>query len=134
VKYKRTIATAIALCSGVCALGSVVTDAQAASGPRPERCTNDGYGRVSKMFVAKGTTCGTAYKVLDRWMANDGLEGTVRLRVGRDGVLWKCYGYRAYGKLNPWYVSCTSSQGRWVNNRYGGFMNYRSTWFEYRND
>jgi hypothetical protein len=41
MQYKRTIATAIALCSGVCALGSVVTDAQAASGPRVERCTND---------------------------------------------------------------------------------------------
>ena len=62
MKYKRTIATAVAICSGVCALGSVVTGAESAN---PERCTKS---------VAKGTTCGTAYKVLDRSMANDGLE------------------------------------------------------------
>ena len=53
MKYKRTIATAVAICSGVCALGAMATGAQAASGPRPECCTNDGYAGVSKPLVGQ---------------------------------------------------------------------------------
>ena len=82
------------------------------------------------MYAGTHTGCSTAYQVLDRWMGNSGLEGTVRLRVGRDGVLWKCYGSRAYGKLNPYYINCSSSQGRW-NSRYD-YFEHRSTWWEYR--
>ena len=95
------------------------------------RCTGDGWHGVSKVRAARGTTCATAHNVLGKWMRNDGLEGTVRLRVGRDGALWKCYGSRAYGKLNPWYISCSSSQGQWVS-RYGGYFRYRQLFFQYR--
>ena len=104
-----------------------------ADGSPSKRCTDDGWGGVSQVRAATGTTCATAHNVLAKWMRNDGLEGWVRLRVGRDGVLWKCFGSRAYGKLNPWYINCSSSQGTWVNNRYGGYFRYRSTWFQYRN-
>jgi hypothetical protein len=114
-------------------LAPAVVPAESEAGyQKPKQCSPDGWSGVFKVRAPKGTTCATAHNVLDKWMNNDGLEGLTRLRVGRDGVLWKCYGYREYGWLNPWHISCTSSQGVWVNNRYGGYMRYRSTWFVYR--
>jgi hypothetical protein len=111
----------------------VVSPAQAcACGPKPKRCTTDGWHGVSKVSAPKGTTCASAHNVLAKWMRNDGLEGTVRLRVGRDGVLWRCYGSRAYGKLNPWYINCWSSQKQWHYSHGQSWYSTKSMWFEYR--
>jgi hypothetical protein len=114
---------------------AAVSPAQAcACGPKPKKCSDGQWQGVSKLSAPKGTSCATARNVLDKWMSNDGLEGTVRLRVGRDGVLWKCYGSRAYGKLNPWYINCSLSQRTWHHNRKYSYSWYsdRSMWFEYR--
>ena len=129
---RRTIGIGLVVAAAALA---AVTPAQAcACGPKPKRCTADGWSGVSKVSVPKGTTCATAHNVLAKWMNSDGLEGTHYVRVGRDGVLWRCYGSRAYGKLNPWYLNCSSSQKQWHYNSKHDFSWYssKSMWFEYR--
>ena len=96
----------------------------------------DDWNRASKLRAPKGTACGTARAALYRWMDSDTyrcpITGNCNIRIGRDGVLWKCSGNRAYGKLNPVYVNCWSSQKQWHYNKYGSWYTTKSMWFEYR--
>jgi hypothetical protein len=96
-------------------------------------CRHDGYRSVTGLRAGTHTprlSCTGAYRVLDRWMNNDGLEGTVRIRVGRQGWLWKCEGYREPNQLRRWNVACYSAKRVWIN-RYGGYSLPRSMWFTY---
>ena len=106
--------------------------AEAYSDHSDNRCKSDGYGYVYKQYASHGTSCATAYKVLDKWMYNGYLEDPSNHRVGRDGVLWKCNSYREYGKLNPYHVYCWSSQKQWHYSKHGGYYTTKSTWFTYR--
>lgn len=109
--------------------GAATADAQT-DVLKQKKCTADGWHGESKARAPKGTTCATAHNVLAKWMRDDGLEGTTRLRVGSDGVLWKCYGIRASGRLNPYYVSCHSSQRNYhYSERYGS--SFTTKWFEF---
>ncbi len=130
---KRLIGIGLVTAAAALAVAVPAQACGCGEGPKPKKCSDGGYGSVSKLSAPKGTTCATARNVLDRWMGNDGLEGLTRLRVGRDGILWKCWGSRAYGKLNPYYVNCNSSQKQWHYNRHGSWYSTKSTWFTYRN-
>ena len=92
---------------------------------RGKRCSED-YTYVHKLSVIRPgpTSCVTARKVMRRWMARDTyscpLQGSCNVRIGYYGTLWKCYGSRAYARLNPYYVSCSSARD-----------SRQYTWFEY---
>ena len=118
----------------VTALLVPAASAQASDGAYSQatRCTPDGWRGVFKVRAAHNTTCGTAHKVLNKWMNKYGLEGPVRVRVGRDGVLWTCHGYRPSGRLNPWWIQCWSSQKQWHYNRQGSWYSVKGMWFTYR--
>jgi hypothetical protein len=76
---------------------------------RFDRSCSEGYTAVRDLNSHK-VKCSGARKVLRKWMGRPidecPLDGKCRLRIGRVGVLWSCYGSRSYGQLNPYHVQC----------------------------
>ena len=101
----------------------------------PATASADGYVRycfendtsVKDLETGKNSRyamkCASARKVMRAWMNRDisyacPLDGLCRVRVGWEGRLWKCFGYRDYGQLRRYSVSCSHWSGRWVSFKY----------------
>ena len=105
MKYKRTIATAVAICSGVCALGATATGAQASAycGVNGWDNTRGGYSVHYVGARANGMNCASVRYAMHEFRAKIRRQyGWPRLaRPFFDGwVTWHCY------KLSRHGVSC----------------------------